>query len=330
MRGAACVARSLLAGMLAGTLAGMLAGCAAPAVLTSSPAAGECPSSLRTGIRLTASVAQVAAPDGIEAPSGRVRLIAGVGRRILLSVEVPESVPRVRLLDSALTVFTYGGTLAGWARIVEPPGAGARESLQVSDGYLRLSPFLPGSHLHTGTQAIDVLVIPGGAPVSGLALRPGQMWNEAGRPIAPDDLEITLDPIEHMTAFTVVDATARFDFTVLERTRAPERWKCSVESHFQLVDHHSTLPNLWMLQHRARVGSKHDTLALYRPSVGTLPMVFLDLATAEGFAKWLSETHARRVGRYAIGVIAREKTTGFEPASDEDLGALAVVQYGSD
>lgn len=123
MRDAACVAVSLLAGMLAG--------CAAPRVLTSSPTVGECPSSLRTGIRLTASVAQVAIPDGIEAPSGPVRLIAGVGHRVLLSVEVPNGLPRVRLLENALAMFTYGGTLAGWARVVEPAGAGARESLQV-------------------------------------------------------------------------------------------------------------------------------------------------------------------------------------------------------
>ncbi|MGH8219214.1 MAG: hypothetical protein ACREUT_11735, partial [Steroidobacteraceae bacterium] len=182
---------------------------------------------MRTGIRLTASVAQVALPHGIEAPSGRVRLIAGVGRRILLSVEVPEGLPRSRLLENSLVLFTYGGTLAGWARIAQPAGAGARESLQVSGGFLRIAPFLPGSHLHTGTQAIDVLVVPGGVPVSGLALHPGRMWDRAGTPIAPRDLEITLDPIEHMTVFTVVDATARFDFTALERTGGSERWKCS-------------------------------------------------------------------------------------------------------
>ncbi|MGH8218751.1 MAG: hypothetical protein ACREUT_09340, partial [Steroidobacteraceae bacterium] len=112
-----------------------------------------------------------------------------------------------------------------------------------------------------------------------------------------------------------------------------ERWKCSVESDFQLLDHDSALPKLWILQHRARVGSKHATLALYNPSVGTFRAVFLDPATAAGFARWLRETHAMRVGEYRIGVIAPEKATGFEPVSGEELGELgelALAQFGSD
>ncbi len=311
-----------------GLLACMLAGCAGSQALTKATAPGECPAALHDGVKVTASVAQVAVPDGVKAPSGPVSLIAGVGRRVLIAIEVPQGLPRVRLLANSLTIATFGGTLAGWARVVEPKGATGRESVQISGNLLRISPFLPGRKLGSYTQSVDVLVVPGGAPVSGLALHPGPMWDAAGRPTAPHDLAIVLAPIVHLKVLDVVAANARLDFTALHRSGAHERWECSVESDFELVDHRSGLPKLWVLRRMERIGAKYPMLALYNQSVGAFPAVFLDPAVAAGFARWLNETHAGQVGRYSIGLMSEANATGFQAASNEDFSELEVEQLG--
>lgn len=308
-------------------LACALAACSASPVVSATPHA-PCPDSLVEGIRLSASVAQVTVPDGVRTPSGSVKLIAGVGRRILLSADVPETLPRVRLINNSLSLYTFGGTLAGWARVVQPAGAVARESIQVSGGLLRIAPFLPGNKLRTYTQTFDVLVIPGGAPAAGLVLHTGPMWDGAGRPTAPDEFEIALDPILHMSVLDTVNATAQFDFLLLHRAGAHERWECSVQSKFLLVDHDSVLPDLWTLQasrRRVPVGR----LVFYNPGVGAFPVMFDNPAVAAGFARWLSETHATRVGKYQIGLMAAVTATGFQPVGNDATTTLAVKQLGS-
>ena len=114
-------------------LACLLAGCAVLQPLKDGTPSGGCPKSLREGIRITASVAEVGVPDDVKVPSGAVSLVAGVGRRVLLSVDVPQGLPRARLLSSSLEVLTFGGTLAGWAKLVAPPTAsGGRPTRAVS------------------------------------------------------------------------------------------------------------------------------------------------------------------------------------------------------
>lgn len=316
--------------VLTSLLACMLAGCAGFPVLPTAANPGECPDSLESDVRLTASVAQVSVPNGLRTSSGPVRLAAGLGRRIILSVEVPGRLRRVRLLANSLSIYTFGGILGGWARVVRPAGAGGGESMHVSDGFLRVARFIPGSKLHTHTQTIDVLVIPGGAPAGAVALRPGPMWDDAGRPTAPDELRIVLDPILHMTVLDTVNATATFEFKVLHRSGAHELWECSVRSNFQLVDHDSLLPDLWILKTHGGSGPKPVTLALYKRSVGAFPIVLLDPATAAGFARWLSQTRAGRVGEYEIGSIASAEATGFQRIPDGELAGLVVKQLGND
>lgn len=315
-------------GIAALALACTLTGCAASGVRPEAVGTAGCPASLADAVSLTASVAQVPVADGIGAPSGSVSLIAGVGRRILLSAEVAGH-PRIRLLENSLQVYTFGGTLAGWAQVDRPAGAGARESIQVSGDYLRIAPFVPGQRLRTYTQSVDVVVLPGGEPASQLALRPGRMWDETGRPTAPAALEIALSPIQHMTVLEVVNASAQFDFTAQHRSGAHERWECAVQSDFQLVDHASVLPRLWILRPPRHRGG-NGTLALYKPTTGAFPIIFLDPATAAGFARWLGETHASRIADLDIGWMAAKSATGFDAASGTDLSDLVVRQLGSD
>lgn len=306
----------------------LLAGCAGSRALTEPTASGGCPESLRQGIQVTASVAQVAIPDGVKEPSGAVRVVAGVGRRVLLAVEVSPGLPRVRLVSNSLEMLTFGGTLAGWARVVEPAMETGHQGIQVSDGLLRVTPFLPGRRLGPHTETIDVVVVPGGAGAAGLALRPGRMWDDAGRPMAPRDLRIVLVPILHLKVQDVVGATVELDFIAVHRSRPHERWQCSIGSDFQLVDHRSALPSLWVLQPVKRTGATSPVFALYNPSVGAFPAVFLDPATAAGFARWLGETHAGRVGKYEIGLTSKTNATGFQVAARDDSDELTVQQFG--
>ena len=309
-------------------LACLLAGCVGPRAQPEPTAPGGCPESLRDGIRITASVAQVAVPDGVRAPSGAATLIAGVGRRVLVAIDVPQGLPRARVLSNSIEILTFGGTLAGWARVVAPVMASGDQSIQVSDGLLRLSPFLPGSTLGSHTEALDLAIVPGGASAAGLSLRPGRMWDDAGRPTAPQDLRIVLAPFLHLKVQDVVAATVQFDFTALHRSRLHERWQCSIESDFQLVDHRSALPNLWVLQPGDSLGSENPVVALYSASVGAFPAVFLNPATAAGFARWLSETRARKVSKYEIGLTSNTNASGFEAATNKDFSELAVQQFG--
>lgn len=309
-------------------LACTLSGCVGSALLPETAIPAACPSALAGAVQLSVSVAQAPVPAGVSVPSGSVRLIAGVGRRLLLSVEVAR-LPNIRLVENSLEITTLGGTLAGWAQVDRPAGAGARESIQVSGGYLRLAPFVPGNTLRTYTQSIDVLVLPGGESVSQLALRPGRMWDQAGRPIPPAALQIRLDAIQHMTVLDVVNATAQLDFIAEHRSGAHEYWECAIQSDFQLVDHDSVLPRLWIVRHAKR-GTPQDALALYKPTVGAFPLIFLDPATAGGFVRWLTETHTTRVAGFDIGWMAPQSPTGFQAAPDTGTSGLAVRQLGSD
>ncbi|MDE2448536.1 MAG: hypothetical protein KGO22_06160 [Gammaproteobacteria bacterium] len=225
-------------------------------------------------------------------------------------------------------MLTYGGTLAGWAKVVAPAAAIGHQSIHASDGLLRIAPFVPGGKLGSYTETVDLLVVPGGAPVAGLALRPGSMWDDSGRPTAPRDLGIVLAPIQHLQVLDVVGASLQLDLVALHRSRPHELWQCSMTADFQLVDHRSALPSLWVLQPAEGTGPKLPVLALYDQVVGTFPAVFLNPATAAGFARWLSETHARRVGDYEIGLTSKTNATGLQVASKDGFSGLTVQQFG--
>jgi hypothetical protein len=315
-------------GLATALLACLLAGCAATPTPTEPALTGGCPESLRQGIRITASDSQVAIPDGVRVASGAVPLMAGVGRRVLLALDVSPGVSRIRILSSSIEMLTFGGTLAGWARVVAPAAATGQQSIQAADGFLRIAPFLPGKRLAPYTETVDVVVVPGGARVAGLALHPGRMWDAAGRATQPKDLAVALVPILHLKVLDVVTATARLEFTAVPRSHRHERWQCSIESDFELVDHRAALPNLWVLQPAERIGSNQPVLALYNARVGAIAAVFRDPATASGFARWLRETHARRIGKYDVGFTSKTIAAGFQPASGEGPGELSVQELG--
>jgi hypothetical protein len=237
----------------------------------------------------------------------------------------------VRLLGNSLSILTYGGVLAGWARVVDPPMAADSESIAAQGGWLQIAPFISGSRLHAQTQTVDLLVIPGGQPIAGLALQPGPMWRRDGAPMPPDRIRFRLVPEFHMTQLHAVDATATFRFAARHLTGAHEHWECSIPTNFTLVNRESGLPSLWVLRttgSHAPAGAGR-VLALYSRRIGVFKAAFLNPDSARNFALWESETHATRTGGFALGFIGQSSHTPFTPISAAASHMLAVAQWGA-
>jgi hypothetical protein len=152
------------------------------------------------------------------------------------------------------------------------------------------------------------------------------MWDESGQAISPAQLTITFRSLSHMTVLDTVQATVQLDFT--GRYRSSNPWRCTVQSKFQLVDHGSVLPDLWVLRQFDPIGKKWRTLALYSPTVGVFSAVFVDPATAAGFARWLRDTRARRVASYELGSVATDDASDFL-ASPAGESKIEVRQFGA-
>ena len=290
---------------------------------------GGCPEALRQHISLNVSVAEIRIPAGLTLPSGPVRLHAGTGRSVLLAVRIAGPLPSVRLLGNSVSILTYGGVLAGWARVADPATAADSESIAAQGGWLQIAPFISGSRLHARTQTVDLLVIPGGHPVAGLALQPGPMWRHDGAPMPPDRIRFRLIPEFHMTQLHAVDATATFRFAARHLTGAHEHWECSIPTNFTLVNRESGLPSLWVLRIFGPRAPADRVLALYSRRIGVFKAAFLNPDAARSFALWESETHATRTGGFALGFIGQSSHSPFTPISIAASNALVVAQWGA-
>jgi len=284
-----------------------LAGCA------TSPAAldpGGCPRALRSAVVVSVSVSSVARSNGAFTGGGVVPQIAGTERRLLLAVHVMRSAPRVQLLADTLDLLTYGGTLAGWARVVQPRDAERHESLAVDGGWLEIAPFLPGAHLHSRTETLDLRVVPGGHPRAILVVRPSALWSHDGRARPARNVTLKFSTVSHMTRLHAVDATATFRFRVQHLGGAHEQWDCSSHRNFTLVTRDQALPDLWVLRARPTVHAPAETLAISNPRRGQFPLVFLDPQSARAFARWVQQQHARRVGQDVLGMLSTSDRFG--------------------
>lgn len=289
----------LIRGVAAGVIAA-LAGCASPPPALDP---GGCPPSLRRAVVVSVSVSPIAPRPGTLDGGGSVPLIAGTDRRLLVAVHIARIRPRVRILADALDLLTYGGTLDGRARIVRPRGAERRQSLTAEGGWLELAPFIPGAHLHSRTEVLDVRVVPGGDPRAILVVRPPALWWPDGRARSARDLTLHFTTAAHMTRVHAVDATATFHFRVQHLGGARERWHCSIDRNFTLVTHRQALANLWVLRPPFVAHVPPATLAVFDPRRGTFPLVFPDPQSARAFADWIRQRHARRLNADVLGLL---------------------------
>jgi hypothetical protein len=183
-----------------------------------------------------------------------------------------------------------------------------------------MEPFLSGSAptLKAQTIALDVFVTPGSVPIDEPVISTGALWSADEKPTQPDSLRITLMPMRHLTVFDAVEGTVALEVTAAVAAHRPAReyWRCSFSTHFELIDHESVLPDLWVLRKAGVRRAESRSLELNDPVTGPFRAIFNDPRAARGFAAWLRATHAEHVGPYRLGM------------SPDDLQSLEVQRLG--
>ena len=268
----------------------------------------DCPDAMQSQVRLTASAIPLTFPASLNINAGSAGHPSLVARRIMVAVLPTGTARGIKVLSSRLTLTTVGGTLAGWASVGHE--LAASNAIDVIPGRLRMEPFLQGSAptLRAQTIALDVFVTPGSVPIDEPLVSTGALWSAENKPTQPDSLRITLMPARHFTVFDTVEGTVALEVTAAVTAHRPAReyWRCSFSTHFQLIDHESVLPDLWVLRKAGLRRAESLTLVLKDPVTGPFRAIFNDPRSARGFAAWLRATHAEHVGPYRLGMSGDE------------------------
>ena len=313
-----------------------------------------CPADIQDHLKLAVSSApwtkEAGDPDTTSKTDASSNML--VGRSVLISVSAEAGAAGLHLLSNKLSITTIGGTFAGAAGRT---GSTAKEAqavpnvhkisgtraIDVIPGRVRVEPFITTPALRPQTLALEVLVIPGGAPLDEMVLRTVALWDAQRQPFSPDRATISLEPVQHSTIYDQVIATAALQFVVSPSRSAHEQWTCSVERRFTLVDRAATAPRLWDLRETTQARSEL-WLALSSPAVGSFRIIFASPGDASGFADWLRQTHASHIGPYELGMFrpgySRESlrtlpqnhavADTFRAVSADDLDALVVGRLG--
>lgn len=264
----------------------------------------DCPDEMQGQVRLTASAIPLTFPTSLSINAGSAEHPSLVARRIMVAVLPTGTARGIKVLSSRLSLTTVGGTLAGWASVGHD--LAASNAIDVIPGRLRMEPFLGGSAptLKAQTLALDVFVTPGSVPLDEPVISTGALWSADDKPTQPDSLRMTLTPIRHLTVFDAVVGTVALEVTAAVGAHRPAReyWRCSFSSRFELIDHESVLPDLWVLRKAGVRRAESRSLELNDPVTGPFRAIFNDPRTARGFAAWLRATHTEHVGPYRLGM----------------------------
>jgi hypothetical protein len=291
---------------------------------------------LREAVRLAASATAISLPHEFSPQPGAGRPEELVARRLLISASPARDAAGVKVLDSTLTVYVVGGAFVG-----SVSGTARDRAVEFIPGRVRIEPFLNTSRLHAETLALDVALLPGGAPADKVTVSLPPLWSPDRQPVSPDTLQITTSAQRHLTNFDVVEARARLDVDGIQKKRSRDIWRCSYETRFTLVDHDSVLPALWDLRIAPGPGKPRRWLALFEPAVGPFRAIFTSAEAAQAFAIWLRATGATQAGRFQLGLfeadqgkspstipVDRDIASTFRPASVDEVQALRVGRLG--
>ncbi len=311
----------------------------------------DCPEDVSSQVALSVSVVPVPVPADLIVKDDAATAYGLIGRRILVSVAPMAGSRGVQVFSSELTIAPVGGMFDDWAAVGESAspvrrhddGTDDSHAVDVIPGRMRVRPFLRSSTLQSQTSALTLLVTPGGVAIDERTVTTAPMWTADRHPIAPERLQVDLTAVRHMTVFDIVYGNVKLDFVAAKSRSAKDRWECSVEQRVTLVERDAVLPALWDLHTVARNGKPRQWLAFFDPAVGLTRAIFRDPDVARGFAAWLRETNATRVGKYQLGVFqpddaARDTTSPipadrsladtFRAVSADELGALTVGRLG--
>jgi hypothetical protein len=267
-----------------------------------------------------------------------------VARRLLVSVTPSGLRPKDRIIWSALSVATFGGTLLGWDHLVhDTPNDGAEQTSTValSPGQLKINRIAKARTDLAGPLSIDLLVMPGGVVVDDTIVHIPALWTDSGTPLASDRVSPQIVPLRHPPGLDIVEATLDLSFVVRVGDTGDE-WVCGSQSRVTLVDRESLREPLWDLGLASANMSRKERLALFDPTVGAVRLVFDSPANANSFASWMRATGATRVGSYALSVfqqaelklrrpfgpVNEDMMRSIRPLTAADIGGIKVGPAG--
>ncbi len=316
----------------------LMVGCRSmTAETTAKPADSQapCPAEFQADVRIAASAVPWKIPADLTQGDG---LSSVLGRRILVSISPKGAADGMKIASSELTVTPFGGTFRGWAQAVVAEASG----IEVTPGRLRITPFVRTSKLRPQTLMLDVVLAPGAELLDEMVISAGAFWDSSLHPLPPERVNLTLEPLRHYTVYDQVDGVVSSTFVTARSAAHSATTLCAAETPVALVDRASLTPPLWDLRKAVPTGRSELWLALFDPQTGSHRVIFKNPAEADGFANWLRQTHALRIGRYQVGVFrpgysrdarrtvpeGHSVTDTFQPASAEDLDALVVGRLG--
>ena len=328
-------------------LAVVLSACTAPAHRPEFSAGypiHDCPEALEGQVQLRAEVR----PAELSTTAFRENTIptsGSVARRLLISVIPAGLGPEDRIVWSALSADSLGGTFLGWDSLQTESGAPDKQSeiatVALAPGQLKITRVAQRKTNLAGMQSIDVLLMPGGVAVDDTVVRIPNLWQESGVPVPASALTPQFVPVRHPPALDIVEATLQLDFVVrIGKTR--DEWSCSAETRVTLVDQDSLRQPFWDVGLAAPNSARREWLAVFAPGSGGVRLTFESPATAHAFADWLRATRSTQLGPYELrvfrpanrrggrpfGSLTEEAMQTFRPLAAEDLRALSVGPVG--
>ena len=283
----------------------------------------DCPPDLQNQIKLSVAAVPTEIPADFTPAEGSVQRYGLRGRRLTVSVLPDGKLSTVRTLSSTLKITVLGGTFLGWARTTET------RALDVTPGRIKVTPFLQPGQLQAQTSWLDILVMPGGVPVDELTVNTGPLWDANGHPVEPGMVQIRLTPTEHLSILDTVEADIDLEYHVKRSFLSRHEWQCTVHTDLTLVDHNAVRPPLWDLGTPDSHGKRTWWLALINPKTGPFRIIFTSPAEAHGFATWLLQTGATRVGQYDFALVQPGAAGAKKPIKPVDWTVVETTRAAS-
>jgi hypothetical protein len=268
-----------------------------------------------------------------------------LGRRLLVSVTPSGLRSKDRIVWSALSVATFGGTLLGWSRFeVDDPDKRTEQisTVVAAPGQLKITRIAKGRADLAGGHSIDLLIMPGGMAVDDTVVHFAALWADNGIPLVSDRVVPRFLPLRHPPGLDVVDGTLELSFVVRVGDTGDE-WVCASQTRVTLVDRESLRQPLWDLGLASANAVRKERLALFDPALGAVRLVFDSPAGAHSFASWMRATGATQVGSYSLSVfeqtgpwaaqrpfgpITEDSMRTLRPLTAADVGRIKVGPAG--
>jgi hypothetical protein len=323
-------------------LAALVSACATSTAIVPDKTDMPCPEWTSGQLGLTVSVSPIAVPSALTISEGAIPGYGIQARRITIAVKPPEAALSVRLSASTLSIYIFGGIFRGWATpdgqfadasmgskaaFVQPPSrmVSSTQALEAIPGRVSVTPFLSGRRLHAQTQAIDVVMLPGGLAIDQPLVSVTALWNKDERPIAPAQVEVKLSPLRLSSVYRTVEAKITLDYDISNATGS-ERFSCSAMRREVLVDRDAIRPALWDVGLPTQFGARKKWLALYSPATGAVRAVFATLEAANAFTRWVQQVGALTAGGYSLGLFTPADRNEDEPILPADASIMETFQ----